>query len=94
MCLDGSPIQTGPTPTPVNCQWSNWGKCSTTCGPGQQTRTIQVQAQNGGTECSGVPIQECNLQLCQTSPFQSKTTLEFLCTYKNLKMSLYTLFEK
>merc|ERR1712008_72908 len=49
-----------------NCQWSNWGICSETCGVGSQTRTIQVQAQNGGIECSGVPIQECNLQLCPT----------------------------
>jgi len=67
---NGSPIQTGPTPTPVNCQWSNWGTCSTTCGPGQQTRTIQVQAQNGGTECSGQNTQACNLKSCPTSQFR------------------------
>ena len=73
--IDGTPIETGPTPTPVNCQWSNWGICSETCGVGSRTRTIQVQAQNGGTECEGITIQECNLQLCPTSPFQSKTTI-------------------
>ena len=71
--LDVTPIQTGPTPTLVNCQWSNWGTCSTTCGPGQQTRTIQVQAQNGGTECSGQNTQACNLKACPTSQFQSKS---------------------
>ena len=64
--IDGTPIETGTTPTPINCQWSNWGTCSETCGPGFQTRTIQVQAQNGGTECSEITVQECNLQLCQS----------------------------
>ena len=73
MYLDGSPIQTGPTPTPVNCQWSNWGLCSETCGLGSQTRTIQVQAQNGGTECKGQNTQGCNLKACSTSQFQSKS---------------------
>ena len=71
--IDGTPIETGPTPTPVNCQWSNWGLCSETCGVGSQTRTIQVQAQNGGTECKGQNTQACNLKACSTSQFQSKS---------------------
>ena len=64
--IDGTPFETDTKPTPINCQWSNWGTCSETCGPGFQTRTIQVQAQNGGTECSGITVQGCNLQLCQS----------------------------
>merc|ERR1712008_465299 len=85
---NGTPIETGPTPTPVNCQWSNWGICSETCGVGSQTRTIQVQAQNGGIECSGVPIQECNLQLCPTFPFQNNKADVFKCSWGNIPIFL------
>ena len=53
---------------PINCQWSSWSTCSKTCGQGLQTRNPIVQAQNGGTQCSGVNIQECNLKTCTTFP--------------------------
>jgi len=67
----GRPIQTNPTPPKVDCQWSDWGPCSTTCGAGQQTRNIKIPAQNGGSECSGSNVQNCNLRSCPTSQFRT-----------------------
>ena len=52
----------------VNCIWSSWGPCSKTCGPGQRRRTQQQQAQNGGQQCLGADIQNCNERNC---PFVS-----------------------
>eukprot|EP00750_Incisomonas_marina_P033282 INCI9727.1.p1 GENE.INCI9727.1~~INCI9727.1.p1 ORF type:complete len:1262 (+),score=171.05 INCI9727.1:222-4007(+) len=44
------------TPEPVvNCQgtWSDWAACTTTCGPGKETRTFTIsqRASNGGARC-------------------------------------------
>jgi len=50
----------------VDCQWSNWSKCSKTCGTGKKTRTIQIPPQNGGKECSGPSQENCNTQSCVT----------------------------
>ena len=55
---------------PVDCQlsgWSGFGACSASCGGGTQTqtRTISVQAQNGGVACGNTTnTQPCNTQPC------------------------------
>ena len=36
---------------PVNCEMSEWTKCSASCGPEDQTREILTQPKNGGTKC-------------------------------------------
>lgn len=51
-------------PAPINCQWSAWSACSVPCGGGTQTRTIVVQAQNGGAQCEGSDTKTCNPQAC------------------------------
>lgn len=74
----GAPCQGSPEdiqvcndePCPVDCEWSvwsEWGKCSVTCGAGVNSRKrhIVVQAANGGTECgcdSGT--RPCNMGEC------------------------------
>ena len=64
--------------TKVNCRkssWSEWSKCSKSCGKGVQerTRTIVKAAQNGGKACSG-PNKEknpCNNRACPGKNFIS-----------------------
>ena len=64
--------------TKVNCRkssWSEWSKCSKSCGKGVQerTRTIVKAAQNGGKACSG-PNKEknpCNDRACPGKNFIS-----------------------
>jgi hypothetical protein len=49
---------------PADCVWSEWSECSVKCGyGGQQTRTIEVPAQGGGS-CVGAFTKDCNTQAC------------------------------
>ena len=48
----------------VNCTWSDWSDCSTTCGPGLKTRTIAEGAKFGGKPCDGLNKTSCNLKDC------------------------------
>ena len=47
---------------PIDCEWSEWteGECSAACGIGTKinTRTIHVNATNGGDECKGEETEE------------------------------------
>ena len=49
---------------PINCKWTPWSKCSTTCGPGKHYRKIEKPAQFGGKECTGDETKDCNLKQC------------------------------
>ncbi len=50
---------------PVNGGWGSWGACSAVCGGGRQNRSCDNPAPAyGGNNCSGVSIQECNMQDC------------------------------
>jgi len=51
------------TPTPVDCQVSEWSECSAECGGGSRTRTILVEPQNGGAPCPPL-VEECNTDPC------------------------------
>ena len=45
--------------------WTDWGVCSKTCGTGTQTRTCtNPTPANGGADCTGVLVQDCNTQGC------------------------------
>ena len=58
--------------------WSdfgNWSQCTTTCGPGQKTKTRecnQPPPSNGGAACAGESIEttECENAPCGTSTSQ------------------------
>jgi len=57
---------------PIDCvysQWSGWGECDPSCGPGDQvsTRSISVAAQYGGRECTQNPHLEKH-QFCEVVP--------------------------
>ena len=52
-----------PSPTPPPCQvtsWSGWGSCSTTCGPGSQTRSRSVTHSGDGCPHPLSITQPCN----------------------------------
>ena len=49
---------------PVNCKMSDWGECSASCGEGAiKTREIEIQPENGGTECGDL-TKSCNHPAC------------------------------
>ena len=62
---------------PIDCKWSDWGQCSTTCGVGKQERNIKSREQNGGSICRGGQTKNCNHQkpcpgnLLGLKPFQN-----------------------
>lgn len=66
-----------PTPTPTpSCvpangtwQYGSWSTCSTTCGGGVQTRTVQCAGATCGGICPGsaVVTQSCNIEDCSTN---------------------------
>jgi len=61
----------------VNCvqsDWSNWGACSKTCGPGTQirTRSILQQPKNDGNTCkASEESRQCNTKPCPINCVQS-----------------------
>ena len=48
----------------VDCQWSDWESCDVSCGGGKQSRNINQQTFNGGKNCTGAEIQDCNMDSC------------------------------
>ena len=55
----------------VNCEWGDFGEwsiCSQTCGGGEisRTRSKKIQAENGGSPCTGdeTENQSCNPHSC------------------------------
>lgn len=51
------------TNPPQDCEVSDWGNCSASCGGGTQTRTVKQQAQYGGKACPDL-TQSCNKEPC------------------------------
>ena len=57
---------------PVHCRWGNWGHwstCSKSCGTGNsyRYRSIELQAANGGTPCSGQGSETTSCQITNTA---------------------------
>jgi hypothetical protein len=48
----------------VNCQVSDWGNCSASCGGGVRSRYVTANPQNGGAACPSLQ-EACNQQPCQ-----------------------------
>ncbi len=71
---------------PVDCEvdnWTDWGKCSATCGGGTQERTrkVKTQAQNGGKACPVLTeTQACNTQPCPVDCEVDKWTDWGICS--------------
>ena len=74
----------------VDCEWDKWeiGLCSKTCGGGLRTNTRaeKVNANHGGTECSGSAVVEesCNVQECPGKLHILRCTVEcdkFICVF-------------
>ena len=54
-----------------HCEWNefdDWHACTETCGGGTQsrTRTVKIEAENGGEDCTGdaIETQDCNTDSC------------------------------
>jgi hypothetical protein len=56
-----------PTPTTqnVDCQVSDWGDCTKTCGGGTRTRQVTVDKKGNGRSCPSLS-ESCNTQACPT----------------------------
>lgn len=61
-----------PGPNPVDCrsEWSDWGACSKSCGPGTQTRTRRIieQPKGNGEPC---PLHNTESRGCMLRPCKS-----------------------
>ena len=54
----------------VNGGLTEWTICTATCGTGSQTRSCTNPAPvNGGAECMGGTIQDCNMEACPSKLF-------------------------
>jgi hypothetical protein len=53
-------------PIPLDCKLSDWSTCSKPCGSGTQSRTVAIQAANGGKSCPNPNelTRICNTQAC------------------------------
>ena len=52
----------------VDCKWSQWSRCSQTCGQGTKTRKIDVPANFGGQNCTGDDTDRCSDRECPGEP--------------------------
>jgi len=59
---------------PVDCEWSAWGSCSTTCGEGNQSRHAVNIARHGGRGCLGPSAIPCTTGYCPVDGGWSKWT--------------------
>ncbi|XP_068083868.1 thrombospondin type-1 domain-containing protein 7B [Anabrus simplex] len=73
LCGAGSGLQEEPcfVPCPTDCvlsEWSPWGECSTTCGPGMHNRTRQVirPSLNSGRPCGALEEFKVCVTPCET----------------------------
>ena len=52
-----------------DCEWTEWGPCEgkdgKDCGPGVMVRYHEQEALNGGENCIGTNVKECNLKECK-----------------------------
>ena len=48
----------------VDCVWTEWSGCSTSCNEGIQTRSVDIEAENGGAQCTGSNRKKCNEGKC------------------------------
>ena len=66
----------------VDCQWGNWttSVCSGACGGGtrNKTRTVMVQAEYGGSLCTGntTMIENCTLTGCPGIAFHREASVK------------------
>ena len=49
---------------PIDCKWSNWSSCDSSCGYGMEKRRILQPAEYDGKECEGYATRSCHLKPC------------------------------
>ena len=48
-----------------DCEYTDWSKCSKTCGGGKQSRKIKVKEQDGGKACDKESLEkDCKQEKC------------------------------
>ena len=72
-----------------DCEWTEWGPCSTTCGNGTMVRYHEQEALNGGEKCTGPNVTHCYLKECKRKLLNIS-----ICQYPKFQLLQFHIWSK